>query len=122
MTKQKSKTSLPLGRACKFVAENLPTSEYLTERHSIFKGEDYVDISVAANWLSEYETISVEVEFSVQAAQHESMQAHIHNDDTKDDIDSGIGELFENALQDEFPSYDWSYPIGEILIKCRKIK
>lgn len=122
MAKKKPKTSLSLDNVCEYVAAKIPTNEYLTERHSIFKGDDYTEVSVAAKWLAEYETISVQVVFLVRAEQYESMQGHIDDDGTNDDIDSGVGELFEKALRDQFPSYDWSYPIGEVLIKCKKIK
>jgi hypothetical protein len=122
MSTTKPRASLPLDSASAFVVENLPNSEYLIERHSIAKGEDFSDISVTAKWLPEYETISVEVLFHVTGDQKDGMQNYIDDDDVKDDIDSGIGELFEQALRDQYPSYDWSCPIGEIKIKCKKTK
>ncbi len=122
MATGKTKTSLPLDAVCMVVAESLPSNEYLIDRHSIVKGEDYSDISVIAKWSSEYETISVELVFLVSADQKEGMQSYIDDDDVRDDIDSGVGELFENALQAQFPGYDWSFPIGEVKIECKKVK
>jgi len=122
MASTKTKTSLPLDAVCSTVAENLPNNEYMIERHSIVKGEDYTDVSVAAKWLPEYETISVELVFLVNGDQKDGMQGCLDDDDVRDDIDSGVGEQFENALQTLFPDYDWSYPIGEVKIKLKKIK
>ncbi len=122
MATTKVKTALPLDAVCTAVAGGLPNNEYLIDRHSIVKGEDYSDISVTAKWLPEYETISVELIFFVSADQKEGMQSYIDDDDVRDDIDSGVGELFENILQAQFPDFDWSYPIGEVKIKCKKVK
>jgi len=116
----KPKISLSLEQACAFLQKHLPSSEYLIERHSIIKGETYTDLSVSAKWLAEYETISVDVKFLVTAAQKKEMQPYLDDENYRDDIDSGIGELFEQALKEQYPKYDWSFPIGEVKIKCAK--
>lgn len=118
MGAEKSKTSLSLDHASSFVAENLPNSEYLVERHSIVKGEDFSEVLVTAQWLLEYGTISVDVVFSVSKGQADGMQNYLDDDEIKDDIDSGIGELFEEALREQYPSYDWGYSIGAVNLRC----
>jgi hypothetical protein len=122
MPQQLPKTSLPLDSVCEAVASELPESEYLVERHSIIKGESYVNIIVNAKWLTSYETIGIEVIFQVNSDQSLAMKAYIDDENIVDDIDSGVGELFESALHKKYPDYDWSYPIGKISIKCKKVK
>ncbi len=112
---------LPLDVICKNVTEQLPQSEYLIERHSILKGDTYSELSLSAKWLFEHETLSIELIFLVNKEKKQEMQAYIDDDDIRDDIDSAVGELFEDALQSTYPEHDWSYPIGEIKIKCKKI-
>jgi hypothetical protein len=116
------KHSLPLAEICSEVAALLPTSEYLTERHSIYIGEDYFGISVNAKWLLEYDSISVELAFQVTETQEELMTSQIEDEDVRDDIDSAVGELIETLLREKYPEHDWSYPIGEVKINCEKVQ
>jgi hypothetical protein len=50
------------------------------------------------------------------------MKDYIEDDGVRDDIDSAVGELFESTLQEQYPDHDWSYPIGEVKLRCKKSK
>lgn len=116
------KKSLSLEKSCLAVVNGLPESEYMIERHTIVKGEDYRDIVVSAKWADGSESVNVSVTFIVTADQQENMQGYLDDDDVRDDIDSAIGEIFESALQGEYPDYNMRSPVGSVTMKCKKKK
>lgn len=122
MTNSQAKTSVSLESACALASEKLANSEFLVDRHSINKSDDYIDILISAKWLPKFSTISMEVMFLVSPTQKDNMQSNIDDEDIKDDIDSGAGEAFEDSLRALYPKFDWSYTVGEVKIKCKKAK
>jgi hypothetical protein len=122
VTNKVPKTSLSLDSVCLAAKDLLSESEYLIERHSINIGEDYTSIQINAKWLAEYQSIALEVIFDVSKDQQNGMKQYLDDDEVKDDIDSAIGEIFEELLAKTYPSYDWRFPIGKVSIKIRKIK
>jgi hypothetical protein len=122
MATSQTKTSVSLESACSLASEKLAKSEFLIDRHAINKGNDYIDILISAKWVPKFSTISIEVLFLVSSSQKDSMQSNIDDEGIKDDIDSGAGEAFEDALRTLHPKFDWSYTVGEVKIKCKKVK
>lgn len=98
----------------------LENSEYLVERHSIVKGIDYTHLELSAKWLTTYETISVSVTFMTNAVQYKVLSTSVKDEELQDDIDSGVGESFEEALAKVYPEHDWSCLIGEVKIRVKK--
>jgi hypothetical protein len=111
---------LSLTKPCQAVEELLPTNEYLVDRHSICLGNEYQALSVKAKWLPDYGSISVQVTFKATPEKLDSLRALLDDEGVIDDIDSGVGELFEEALRREYPAFNWDYPIGEVNIKAVK--
>lgn len=95
---QDPRLNLSLESSAALAVAKLENSEYLVERHSIVKGEDYTRVEVSAKWLTTHGTISVSVTFITNAVQYKALSNSIEDDELKDDIDSGIGEAFEEAL------------------------
>jgi len=112
--------SLPLDTVLATVSDKLPHSEYLVDRHSISIAQDYLSVDVKAKWLPEYGTLSVTATFIGSADQCEQMEANFDDEETKDDIDSGIGELIEEALKEIYPKHDWECVIGEVRLSVKK--
>jgi len=119
MKAKEDKFSVPLDSVCELAGKKLAESEYLVERHDIKKGDAYTDLSITAKWLPRHRVISIEVVFLVSSGQ-DSIKNYLTDDDIKDDIDSGAGESFEDALRSIYPKFDWSYSVGEVKMKCKK--
>lgn len=112
--------TLPLDTVLATVSQKLPHSEYLVDRHSIEIAQDYLSVEVKAKWLPEYGTLSVTATFVGSAEQCEQIESNFDDEETKDDIDSGIGELLEEALKETYPKHDWECVIGEVRLAVKK--
>jgi len=110
---------LSLEPAISLATKNLPSSEYLVERHSININVDYLSVNFSAEWSLEFGSILVSVSFFVNEEQEQAFLANLDDDTIRDDIDSGIGKVFEEALREVYPEHDWNYIIGQVNIDVK---
>jgi hypothetical protein len=84
----------------------LPNSEYLVDRHDITSPDSYLRLSVSASWIPQYDSVKIQVVFEATAEQAVSLKSYLEDESTADDIDSGVGEAFEEAFAKVYPDSD----------------
>lgn len=115
------KTKYPLDQVADKAASLLPSSEYLVDRHDITCPDSYLRLSVSASWIPKYDSVEVKVVFEATAEQAESLQSCLDDESTADDIDSGIGEAFEEAFAEVYPDAE-GVGIGSTSAKVKIVK
>jgi hypothetical protein len=96
----------PLEQVSANTAMLLPSSEYLVDRHDITSPDSYLRLSVSASWIPQYDSVKIQVVFEATAEQAVSLKSDLDDESTADDIDSGIGEAFEEAFAKVYPESD----------------
>jgi hypothetical protein len=121
MAKDELEIKYPLEKVSLLAAAMLPSSEYLLDRHDIKSDDDYLRISVTASWIPEYSSAQVNVVFEGTADQAARMKSLLADETCLDDIDSGLGEAFEEAFSQVYPDAD-GVGIGRTSAKFKTVK
>jgi hypothetical protein len=118
------KRTLKLEKVCELCAARMPKNEYFLDRHDLAQGRDYNKLLISAKWSSDPESDSILIDaiFELSSEQYDAMKYNLQEEEFIDDLDSGLGEEFETALGDVYPGYDWSYTVGKVKVKAKKIK
>jgi len=99
----------------------LPASEYLVDRHDIAMGADYLRVRVSASWHPGGDAVLVKVVFEASDEQAERLRERFEDEVVADDIDSGIGEVFEAAWSEVYPDGE-SVSIGRTTATVKSVK
>jgi hypothetical protein len=111
----------PLEQVSAKTAMLLPNSEYLVDRHDITSPSSYLRLSVSASWIPQYESVKITVVFEATAEQAVSLKSYLDDESTADDIDSGVGEAFEEAFAEVYPD-SVGVGIGSTSAKVKIVK
>ena len=114
-------TKYPLEQVAAKTATLLPSSEYLVERHDITCPGSYLRLSVSASWIPKYDSVKIKIVFEATAEQAVSLKSYLDDESTADDIDSGVGEAFEEAFAKVYPDSD-GVGIGSTSVKVKIVK
>ena len=114
-------TKYPLEEVAAKTASLLPSSEYLVERHDITCPDRYLRLLVSASWIPKYDSVKIKVVFEATAEQADSLKSDLEDESTADDIDSGVGEAFEEAFAEIYPDSD-GVGIGGTSAKVKIVK
>ena len=114
-------TKYPLEQVAAKIASLLPSSEYLVDRHDITCPESYLRLQITASWIPLYDSVEIKVVFEATAEQAVSLKSDLADESTADDIDSGVGETFEEAFAEVYPDAD-GVGIGRTSAKVKIVK
>ena len=117
----KNSEKYPLEQISQKAAVLLTTSEYLVDRHYINLGDDYIRLTISASWFPDDESVNIKVVFEANEDQHSALKSSLEDEDTWDDIDSGIGEAFEEAFSEIYPDAG-GVSIGKTSAKVKIVK
>jgi hypothetical protein len=118
---KKNSDKYPLEQVSTKAAAFLTASEYLVDRHDINLGNDYLRLTVSSAWFPDDESVNVKVVFEANEDQQPALKSSLEDEDTWDDIDSGIGEAFEEAFSEIYPDAG-GVSIGKTSAKVKIVK
>ena len=117
----KNSAKYPLEQVSAKTAMLLPSSEYLVDRHDITSPDSYLRLSVSASWIPQYDSVEIKVVFEVTAEQAVGLKSYLDDEGTADDIDSGLGEAFEEAFAVVYPD-SGGVGVGSTSAKVKIVK
>lgn len=102
----------PLEDVLKKSSELLVESEYLIDRLDICQPRDFLSLRVSGKWDAEYGTALLKVTFFCSKKQAKVLKALLSDESKADDLDSGVGEAFTEAMSKAYPRREWDCCVG----------
>ena len=102
----------PLDEVLKKSGELLAESEYLIDRLDICQPRDFISLRMSGKCDAEYGTALLKVTFLCSKKQAKALKELLGDESKADDLDSGVGEVFTEAISKAYPRRDWDCCVG----------